>query len=1178
MAEEDSEGSTLPPVLAALQHLLAAIVSVFRAGTFEGPLDRFFPLLASLESSLSDQSAVALLECYHAENVCMPSNPDWLTDLYEVAGAFLIPSRSTTSRPAAKMRAIQLLADVYETVQDFDEYRDSALHQVMLPLIDKLLKAPEFDLVCGPRLIALINIIATDYLTSQTPEQTANEQESPILHSLEESLVFLAKTKSATIKTVVSKAHLRSTSAPLNGKGMQPLSSTSTPNGSTLPRSKAPSPVLCEPDASTFAISALLGIFGIAVDIGSRPAALHAVHLARRLLLLLSPEEDEPSPLSRLSKFTVLQWFLRLRARPDHRVFIERDVDIAGLASGLHRPSATSEQAFSESESSRLSESVHQDDNERKRGRTPRQSAASPDRNGRSSRSGSRTGRANDRNQSVDEADTNSFLWCIPEIPPYNMAQQSGGRADGLVSFDHTVEWEESDNANPDELASPFPYYDLAIAARTKDAPIILPVSEYFKVLLRVLQNTTDWEIASYILCHLPSQLSCKHFTAGPRASREIHALRRFFCEGLLRGRVVEKLRLPPNIKNDSVSALSYQTLVTLIAYKSLFTKGQQDEIVSTLCHGLSQRELAKPCVHALAIACHELPPSTMKYMTQSLRNLHKVMSTASMAVHILELIASVGLIPALYSNFTESDYSAVFGIALQYISTHNQNISTERPQSETNPTDKKDDLVFAFSQYVFHLAFYVIDLWYMSLKQPQRRQYVPFITNKLVQACEARGSLDEPSEVCLDMIARYAYSNVDPRPRKLPLRDLLQRGSARGGKGPITSDSRKSWVSGHSLITITLLSINGWADITIRRPSGVVSMVLEVENSLNPGGFPYEDLLHMLVRRRDSEASEWKYLQGNTDRQGRPRDFAPIDAKRSRSNSFSTFGQVTADTSVRSAVRLQEPSASSLRALAGQPAAARPSETTTMAQNQAVKPSFFALQFSSLPDFGEHGPPLPVPDEPAYQRAISMMDSIPVLDFHKVGVVYVGSDDYTEQDILANSHGSKEYVKFLSGLGQLVELADHHDFYVGGLDTENDVDGRWAYIWFNNVAQIVYHVATLMPTDLQADPQCTLKKRHIGNDFTKIIYNDSGRPFAQDTLPGQFNFVNIVIEPQTPAGKAWSASGMQGNMGFFKVSMQRRRDMPEIGPLGVFKMVSAASLPQVVRHLALHANVFALG
>jgi len=47
----------------------------------------------------------------------------------------------------------------------------------------------------------------------------------------------------------------------------------------------------------------------------------------------------------------------------------------------------------------------------------------------------------------------------------------------------------------------------------------------------------------------------------------------------------------------------------------------------------------------------------------------------------------------------------------------------------------------------------------------------------------------------------------------------------------------------------------------------------------------------------------------------------------------------------------------------------------------------------------------------------------------------------------------------------------------------------------------VTFHVATLMPTNLQDDPNCNEKKKHIGNDFVKIIYNESGEEYNLTTI-----------------------------------------------------------------------------
>ena len=47
---------------------------------------------------------------------------------------------------------------------------------------------------------------------------------------------------------------------------------------------------------------------------------------------------------------------------------------------------------------------------------------------------------------------------------------------------------------------------------------------------------------------------------------------------------------------------------------------------------------------------------------------------------------------------------------------------------------------------------------------------------------------------------------------------------------------------------------------------------------------------------------------------------------------------------------------------------------------------------------------------------------------------------------------------------------------------------------------QVVFHVATIMPNKPN-DPKFNFKKRHIGNDFVTIVYNDSSKPYDRDTI-----------------------------------------------------------------------------
>uniref|UniRef100_A0A672JBL2 Tuberin n=1 Tax=Salarias fasciatus TaxID=181472 RepID=A0A672JBL2_SALFA len=118
------------------------------------------------------------------------------------------------------------------------------------------------------------------------------------------------------------------------------------------------------------------------------------------------------------------------------------------------------------------------------------------------------------------------------------------------------------------------------------------------------------------------------------------------------------------------------------------------------------------------------------------------------------------------------------------------------------------------------------------------------------------------------------------------------------------------------------------------------------------------------------------------------------------------------------------------------------------------------------------------------------------------------------EVAILSNEYGSNRYAAFLTGLGKLIHLkdCDPDQIFLGGLDQYGD-DGEFTYCWHDDIMQAIFHIATLMP-NRESDKGCCNKKRHIGNDFVMVVYNDSGEEYKLGTIKGQFNFVEVIIKP----------------------------------------------------------------
>lgn len=232
----------------------------------------------------------------------------------------------------------------------------------------------------------------------------------------------------------------------------------------------------------------------------------------------------------------------------------------------------------------------------------------------------------------------------------------------------------------------------------------------------------------------------------------------------------------------------------------------------------------------------------------------------------------------------------------------------------------------------------------------------------------------------------------------------------------------------------------------------------------------------------------------------------------------------------------------------------------------ECIDPGFFLLQIFPYPILEEHYTPLIVPNNDICNRALSVLDRTPSIDLHKIGVVYVDRGQTTESQILSNTQGTRHYAQFLQTLGNMFDLVNNTEIYTGGLDTSPDcLDGRYAicFVPDQRLSQVIFHVTTLMP-NMPHDQLRTAKKRHIGNDFVTIVWNESGFEYDPQTIPGQFNLVQIVITPM---------SGLEFSNRAFLVQVMHHADL-SLSFLPI--TISGHSLGSFVRQISIFCNMLA--
>ncbi|MCJ1456105.1 Tuberous sclerosis 2-like protein [Mycoblastus sanguinarius] len=665
--------------------------------------------------------------------------------------------------------------------------------------------------------------------------------------------------------------------------------------------------------------------------------------------------------------------------------------------------------------------------------------------------------------------------------------------------------------------------------ASGKDRQNALDLSLWLDVMIDILKTGGDWEIYSYLLVHLPSQLSNRSMFA--HNVKQIQLIQSELVLQLKEGSFYE----PPTgtgIKKGDVAVCLYHTLTTLMAYHQHFGRRDLDEIVRTFIAGVDKWDRAgKCCIHALALCCHEIPSTIDRQIFGITQNLQQKITRSDLAMDILEFLGALARLPDAYHTYTSIDadktnkandennrkfFQTIFGICVRYL----QYARDQRPKlsgdsatttklqasrrnassgdfARTSQSLQSRDLQKDLLEYVYALAYHVITSWFLSIDLSQRAQHVGWMTKELALKDESgKEVMEEQSQVILDMMHRTAYSDLgETKPHQFTGSDV--------------NIFKGMWLVGMSIITVEIPSSGGFGQLTKRQASGTT---------------------HSLYRHNTAELPKHHV---------RPR------------NESSTHSP-------------QGPS--------------------------SVYPNHIFLQLvSTLAPMPIPLQPLSLPDDEFTKRVLRNFDLTDTVDGHKAGVIYIGQGQSSEAEILANSHGTDAYDAFLSRLGTKVQLQDA-SFNTQGLDRQSNTDGTHTYAWRDRVTEIVFHVTTMMPSDMENDAHGVGKKRHIGNDHVKIIFNNSGQLFDFDTFASDMNDVNIVITPEAPArgGKVITAKKMSNEaptsdqqpsatelFGFYKVQTLCSPNFPQLSPAASPKVVSACALPGFVRQLALSASVF---
>ncbi|MCJ1330676.1 Tuberous sclerosis 2-like protein [Thelotrema lepadinum] len=783
-----------------------------------------------------------------------------------------------------------------------------------------------------------------------------------------------------------------------------------------------------------------------------------------QLHLLLIHEVVSKKELPGVVRLPALRLLTHLRSDQLGAVFVIRDVDTFALAAALNRTEATM-----------LAPRARYD-------RSSVAAESAPDtRKSRTSAYGAST--SNSRGSAPrfsvghNKLPPNAPLWTYPDSPALPRKPPTCPRKSV---------WGES-SENPDDHN--------------------LKISEWLLALIQILQDETDWEVYSYVIVHLPSQLC--NLTLCSLSMPVLKHLRRVIVGQLREGTFHE----PPtdtDVKKGDVALCLVHSLVILLGYCELFEdRAELDDMIRAFLAVAGAWEgSAKTCIQALTTCCHVLPSAVSRRLPEILQKMSQIITQSQLAMDVLDFLGTLARLPHLYADFREDEFRMVFAICVKYLEhsrerrnklvsypstgrdrSANRTSEVSTGSSSTADSGPNVDSHKDLPQYVFALAYHVLTIWFLSLKLGDRHRHVGWITKNLTWIDEdGEEKMDEQSQVTLDMMLRATYTNLNETSPNL--------GFTRAGV------QKATWLAGLSIVTVETVVETGLTQLTKRQASGTTHAIYQPNTSpLPPHHVPLPE--HFFDRPHGSQAL--------------PNVFP--------NHVFLQLGGATA------------------------------APTPTPME------------------------PIHLPDDDVVTRALASFDRNDTVDGYKVAVIYIKNGQKNEVEILGNSKQNEAFQTLLEGLGTKVKLKGA-TFNTQGLDKVDDSDGTHTYAWRDRVVEIVYHVPTLMPTNVD-DEFCVNKKRHVGNDLVKVIFNESGYPFNFDTFPTQFNFINIVITPEHkfyphPNGfNAYKGKPSLISLPHYTVQLQLHPSLPQISSSASMKMVPLSALGALVRQLALSSSVF---
>lgn len=227
-------------------------------------------------------------------------------------------------------------------------------------------------------------------------------------------------------------------------------------------------------------------------------------------------------------------------------------------------------------------------------------------------------------------------------------------------------------------------------------------------LVIKSLSEERDWTVLKLVLSKVPMVLQNKAIIT--RYGKAIDMFISPLVDLTSRNSHYHEVLVnkPPNFSRSEFHNTVFPVLAAMASYNEFLEPPCQRSLINALHVGLLSRECSRICIMALTACALEMKKSMYHVIPEVVLNFSKISATKLIATPMLEFLSTLIRLPNIFSSFTDTNYMAVFAIALPF----------------TNP--------FRFDAYTVSLAHHIIIMWFLKCRLSYRQNFVQFIMTGL--------------------------------------------------------------------------------------------------------------------------------------------------------------------------------------------------------------------------------------------------------------------------------------------------------------------------------------------------------------------------------------------------------------------------------------------------------------